>query len=124
MPIAATAAPRCVKRRAGGRVPASRARVKWGMLTCRSRRREDGTETTWITPLFHQTLNADGTLRRMHILNYFQGPGYKVLFPFACQIGEHTIIPPFYFQGPGYKISPPLLSVWWRHRDGGETTWI
>ncbi|MHC4505670.1 MAG: hypothetical protein ACYTFI_20385, partial [Planctomycetota bacterium] len=55
---------------------------------------------------------------------YFQGPGYKVLFPFACQIGEHTVIPPVYFQGPGYKVSPPLLSVWWRHRDGGETTWI
>jgi hypothetical protein len=84
----------------------------------------DGAESTWITPLFHRTVDRDGTLRHMHALNYFQGADWKVFFPLGYQTKDHAGVIPIYFRGKNYKISPPLLSAWWRHRDGAESTWI
>jgi ribosomal protein S21 len=85
---------------------------------------KDGSASTWITPLFHRTVDAEGVVKNMHALTYFQGPDWKVLFPFAYRVGEHLGVPPFYFEGPDYKVSPPLLSGKWTHKDGSSSTWI
>ena len=85
---------------------------------------DEGVKTTWLTPLFHKTVEPDGKIRHMHFLNYFQGRDWKVLLPLAYQAGEHAAVFPFYFRGPNYKLSPPLLSGWWRHDDGAESTWV
>jgi len=116
-------------------------------------RHPDGAESTWITPLFHKTTERDGSLRHMHALNYFEGPDWRVLFPFAYRVGKHFGVPPFYFRGPdyrlvlplgysvgpkgnrhsgvvplyfrgpGYEVCTPLLTAWWRHADGSESSW-
>jgi hypothetical protein len=90
-------------------------------------RRPDGTEWTWITPLFHKTRNPDGSLKHMHALNYFQGPDYKVFFPLAYSVGapglRHQGFIPFYFGGPGYKVVPPALTYWRKNADGSDTLW-
>ncbi|MHC4501920.1 MAG: hypothetical protein ACYTFI_01335, partial [Planctomycetota bacterium] len=85
---------------------------------------DEGVKTTWATPLFHKTVEKDGKIRHMHFLNYFQGRDWKVLLPLAYQAGEHAAVFPLYFRGPNYKLSPPLLSGWWQHEDGAESTWI
>ncbi len=91
------------------------------------RKNADGSDTLWATPAFHRTRNADGTLRDMHALNYFQGPRYKVFFPLAYSVGapglRHQGVIPFYFGGPGYKVVPPALTFWRKNPDGSDTLW-
>jgi hypothetical protein len=86
-----------------------------------------GDRTILVSPLFHRTVNADGTLRHAHALNYFRGPGYRLFLPIGYSIdsprGRHAGVVPVYFQGPDYKVSPPLMTGWWRHRDGGVSVW-
>jgi hypothetical protein len=43
--------------------------------------RPDGSNRTWITPLYHDDYAADGALRSRHILNYFEGADYHHVVP-------------------------------------------
>jgi len=86
----------------------------------------DGTSNTWITPLFHTSTDRLGQTE-FHCLNYFQGPGYKLLFPFAYSLdkGEKKYrgVIPFYFQWPGAAVSPLMLYASWERQDGGRNSW-
>src|SRR5215831_2530687 len=57
-----------------------------------------GARTTWITPLFHLTSEANGDIDSLHL-----GP---------------------YFQGKDYWAIPPLFSWHVRHADQSTTTWL
>ncbi len=88
------------------------------------RRQEDGSASTWITPLFHVSTDPSGNTRSLHALNWFQGPDWQVLFPLAYRGGGYQGIVPLAFSGPGGWVVPPLLSAGWRRPDGGSSTWI
>lgn len=92
------------------------------------RRSPDASTSTWITPLFHEDRDADGSLRSMHLLNWMQGPDWQSFFPLAYRTGppeaRHQGLIPLAFSGPGWWFAPPALSVRWRTADGGDSTWI
>jgi hypothetical protein len=78
-------------------------------------RQKDGSDTVWITPLFHRTLEPDGSRRSMHFLNYLEGPGYKVFAPFYWNWrqgdAERTVVPPVYWEvrRPGGRLEASAL---------------
>ena len=93
----------------------------------------DGSSTTWITPLFHQSTSADGQLSSRHVLNWFQGTdsagkSWQMLFPLAYSSGQaeqrQLGLFPFFFSGPDYWTVPLALSGGGQRNDGGSTTWI
>jgi hypothetical protein len=63
-------------------------------------RRRDGGQTTWITPLFHDTIDGQGDLRSLH------------LAPVWC------------WERDNYWAIPPLMIGGGSHDDGAQTTWI
>ncbi|MFO0982641.1 MAG: hypothetical protein U1E76_13065 [Planctomycetota bacterium] len=71
----------------------------------------DGSRSTWITPLFHQTVASDGTVSSRHLLTYYATPDSSGLLP-------------FYLHGPSYTVVPPLLLAAWGRDDGSHTTWV
>ncbi|HAK95278.1 MAG TPA: hypothetical protein DCM87_09810 [Planctomycetes bacterium] len=91
------------------------------------RRRDDGGDSLWVTPLFHRTRDGAGG-SWWHLLNYFQGPNHKLLFPFFYSVGSpeerHLGVIPLYFQTPTACSVPLALSASWRRKDGGRTTWV
>jgi hypothetical protein len=92
------------------------------------RRHADGSDSTWVTPLFHLDHAKDGAFERMHLGIYFQGRNYQILFPFAYATGppgkKHYGLVPLVFWGPDYWTVPLALSGGGKRRDGGSTTWI
>jgi len=85
---------------------------------------DSGEWTIWVTPLFHITA-GDEENSSFHILNYFQGSDYKVLFPLAYQAGEDRYgIVPFFFKGADSWCAPPILSCAWTHKNGDHSLWI
>ncbi len=92
------------------------------------RRFDDGSDTTWITPLAHVSHEADGGIGSQHVLNWFQGRDWQVLFPLAYRSGppgqRHQGIIPLVFAGPNGWVAPPALSGSWRRDGGGRSTWI
>jgi hypothetical protein len=97
-------------------------------LLSRWRRRNDGSDSLWITPLFHRDRNADGSLRHLHVLTYVRTRHLQLWFPFAysSRHGEakHVGVVPFYFTGARYWTAPLALSAGWKRGDGGSSTWI
>ena len=110
--------------------------------------RNDGSRTTWLTPLFHHSTNPAGDLRSLHVGPYFQGEDYWAIPPALTGSWTHgdgsrsTWVTPLfhatttkagdleslhalaYFQGKNYRAIPPALT-WQREFDSGETaTWI
>ena len=88
----------------------------------------DGSTATWITPLFHQNRSPDGQLASRHVLNWFEGKDWQLLFPLAYRNGppeqRHQGVVPLVFTGPDYWAVPLALSGGGKRRDGGDTTWI
>ncbi len=78
--------------------------------------------------LFHTTRMPTGELHSYHVLTYFQGPDYKVFFPFGYSVGpekgKHQGVVPFYFRGPRYDAIPLLLSWRYENAEGVESKWI
>lgn len=109
---------------------------------------EDGTQTTWVTPLFHLTTDKDGDATSWHAGVYFEGEDYWAL-PLLLSWharhddgGQTTWLTPFfhvtsdvtgqvrnmhalaYFQGDTYWAIPPLLSWQIRYSDGVDALWL
>src|SRR6185436_15345678 len=42
---------------------------------------DDGSRSTWVTPLFHATTTKTGDLESLHALAYFQGKNYRAIPP-------------------------------------------
>jgi hypothetical protein len=83
----------------------------------------------FLPGLGHVTKCPGGETYSWHLVPYFSGPDYRVLFPFFYAVGKegavhHGILPPTFFQGPGYWAAPPFLSGNWTYADGTDTTWI
>jgi hypothetical protein len=119
--------------RSGGIVPLYFGGPDWWFvppLLSAGWKTSQGQDTLWITPLFHKTEGGgedeDGA-GSFHLLNYFQGPDYKVFFPLAYSLGpageKRRGILPFYMDGPGWAASPVLLSMWSEEEDGAESLW-
>lgn len=100
----------------------------------------DGDQSTWITPLFHSTVDPAGHIRSLHALLYFQGEKSWALPPLLTAAGSYDdgtrvtwITPLFHYtsDAQGGLVSmhagiylqsatswavPPLLT--WQHRSG------
>jgi hypothetical protein len=63
-------------------------------------RQRDGAQSTWITPLFHDTIDTQGGLRSLHVA------------------------PAWFWERDRYWAVPPLLIGGGSHDDGAQTTWI
>ena len=110
--------------------------------------RNDGSRTTWLTPLFHHSTDPAGNLKSVHAGPYFQGDDYWMIPPALTGSWSHAdgarttwVTPLFhattskegdleslhaltYFQGKNYWAMPPAFT-WQRRYDSGETaTWI
>jgi len=83
-----------------------------------------GARRTSFLVFFHRTVLPSGEVYSYHLGPWFRGPGYKVLFPLAYEIGDQAGVVPFYFRGPGFSFAPPLLSGRWRHKDDSASTWV
>ncbi len=87
-------------------------------------RNEVGGETLWVTPFFHRATDLAGNVW-LHVLNYFQSPHSRCLFPFFYHSDEGDLwTVPGYFGGQDYTCLPPLLSGWWKRKEGGESLWV
>jgi hypothetical protein len=109
-------------------------------------RRAAGGGTTWVTPFFHRSTRADGTLDGQHVGPLVTGSvvrpddaagkpnrtDYAVLFPLYYHRADtaggttrtHAGAVPFWFSGPDYALAPLALSGRWANAQGGHTTWI
>jgi hypothetical protein len=91
-------------------------------------KRADGSRSLWVTPLAHADHDREGAVRDAHVLTYFHGRGYDVLFPLAWATGRagqrHYGVIPAWFQGERWWCAPPLLSGGLSHRNGGRSTWV
>jgi hypothetical protein len=84
--------------------------------------RPDGSHRTWVTPLYHEDITAEGALHSRHFLSYFDGPDYQHVAPVYWdwttreQI-RHTMVPPLFFrtEEPSGDVTTslpwPLLTV-------------
>ncbi len=66
---------------------------------------EDDATTAWVTPLYHHTKEADGTLRSRHALNWYQQEDLATLFPLWWD----------WRTSEGHERTM-LLPLWWRTR--------
>ncbi len=91
-------------------------------------KRADGGMTTWVTPLFHASRAADGSIDSLHAGPWFQGRDWQMLFPLAYRGGSpgarHQGIIPLLFTGPHSWAAPLALSGGWTRDNGGSTTWV
>jgi len=89
--------------------------------------REKGGRSTWITPLYHRTLDEDGKAS-FHFLNFYKNEDSWFIYPLLYGKGERGSrsagVVPFYFQGPGWWFVPLLLTGSQTLRNEGRTTWL
>ena len=89
------------------------------------RRLASGAHRFMLLGLFHKTTRPDGRTYSFHVLNYFEGPNYKVLFPLgfsrkrADGAKQILVFPTLYRQtepdGHSFTAIPIFLSA---HRTG------
>lgn len=117
-----------------------------------SGRHADGSQTTWVTPLFHATEKPEGTLESLHIapLCFWKEDSYWVLPPLLSGGGTHSdgahtawitpifhrtedkngvlesshVFPAWFWKRDEYWAVPPLLTAGVTRPDGSHTTWI
>src|SRR5205807_1425645 len=90
--------------------------------------KDHGGTRTWITPLAHVDRDRDGRFENAHVLNYFHGSTYDVVFPVVWATGHagnrHYAVVPAWFQGERWWCAPLALSGGATHRDGSSTLWV
>jgi len=87
-------------------------------------RRSQGGDALWVTPLFHRDRDAQGRTTSLHAGLWFQGRDWQLLVPVWYRRGAHWGVVPVYFRGRDWQVAPPVLSAWWRRRDGGDALWV
>lgn len=75
----------------------------------------DSDRNTWITPLFHLSLDKKKKFKSFHFINTY---AYK------DEDGTHKGFFPLWLDGPDYWFLPPLLSYSNTDKDNNRTTWI
>lgn len=86
-----------------------------------SLRGRDG-RTTWVTPLFHRSTDAQGRLRHQHIGPWLQGQERMGLLPIAWRTPSSSGLLPVWISGRHWWTIPVGLTASWRNRDGSRTT--
>ena len=96
-----------------------------------------GSSSTWVTPLAHRTVTADGA-GHQHLGPWIQhwspatatapATAFRGLLPIAWRTtagdAATTAILPAWLQGPGWWVAPPAMTGRWDNADGGTTTWV
>lgn len=74
-------------------------------------RAEDGSRSTWCTPLVHWSCDADGQCTSWHALTYLQGRDWWAALPAVVHTADAW-------------VAPLALSAHWRSDEGAHSTWV